>query len=350
MLLRLLAIRSRRRPICLRSAVPASHLLGLLALAVLHRLLVRNRQGVDTEEVADCASHQECPPKVRNRGKHEIAVQISQLHLGCDSWETKPGQVAQDGAPDKREEHDGPVGKGLAREMGEDHLGGHAAKDKAHSQTEQHQVVFLAERRKGAVQPKANGEEVDGKGSPLEKDWRNGQILPPARLHNMLDAARNVEEQADDDGHWPDVAYGQVAQLLCVAKCVLFAQHLHDRRLPNLRTAEARNSHDGSGNEQTLGGAIDVAQVESMRVVCLPGRKEHGNARAQGGENTSLGAAESHGGRLEKGRKCTVERIDAVVEQLAESARGAGAAGLLAIDIVHGLVHEEAECETKIYP
>lgn len=87
-----------------------------------------------------------------------------------------------------------------------------------------------------------------------------------------------------------------------------------------------------------------------MAVVRLPGGEEHRNARAQRGEDAGLGGAEAHGGRFEKRREGAVERVDAMVEKLAESARRAGAPCLLAIDIVHGLVHEEAEREADVEP
>lgn len=92
-----------------------------------------------------------------------------------------------------------------------------------------------------------------------------------------------------------------------------------------------------------------------MRVVCLPRREEHGQHGNQGSEGANLGGAVADGGRLEQAGEGAVERVNAVassdqsrvlahwacchvLEELAERAGRAGAARLLAVDVVHGRV------------
>lgn len=87
-----------------------------------------------------------------------------------------------------------------------------------------------------------------------------------------------------------------------------------------------------------------------MGVVRLPGREEHGQTWAQSGEDASGRRAQAHGSCLEQTGEGAVERVDTMVEELAETARSSGSSGLLSIHIVQGLVHEQTECEAKVQP
>lgn len=87
-----------------------------------------------------------------------------------------------------------------------------------------------------------------------------------------------------------------------------------------------------------------------MRVVCLPGREEHGKAGTQGSEDTGFRGTKSHGGGLEQAGKGAVERIDSVVEELTEAAGSACSSSLLSVDVVHGLVHEQSEGKAHVEP
>lgn len=85
-----------------------------------------------------------------------------------------------------------------------------------------------------------------------------------------------------------------------------------------------------------------------MAVVRLPSREEHGNARAEGGKNARFGGTQTHGGGFEEGGEGAVQGVDTVVEKLTEPARSAGAPRLLSVEVVHRLVHEEAQCEAQV--
>lgn len=87
-----------------------------------------------------------------------------------------------------------------------------------------------------------------------------------------------------------------------------------------------------------------------MGVVGLPGREEHGQARAQSSKDASARCAKAHRSRLEQTGQCAVERVDTVVEELAETAGSSGSPGLLSVHIVQGLVHEQTESEAKVQP
>lgn len=87
-----------------------------------------------------------------------------------------------------------------------------------------------------------------------------------------------------------------------------------------------------------------------MAVVGLPGREEHRNARAESCEDARLGGPQAHGGSFEEGGQGAVQGVDAVVEELTESARGAGAPRLLSVEVVHRLVHEKTQREAQVQP
>lgn len=327
-----------------------SSFLRRLALPVLHGLLMRYRQCVDAEVLADGACHEDGPSEIHNHRENKVPVQVRQLDLRADGGETQVGQVGDDSAADQWEKHDGPVREGLARQVREDHLGSHTTEDEAHGKAEEHKVVLPAQGREGAIEPEADREEVDCEGRPLEKNRRQGQVLSAACLDYMLDTPWDVHEKSRDDDQDPNVAHGKIAKLVGVAESVLLAQYFNDWRCPNLWAVDTREGHDGGGNEQALGRAVEVAQVESVTVVSLPSREEHRNARAKGRENTRFGGAQAHGGSLEERGEGAVQGVDTVVEELTKPTRSAGAPRLLSIEVVHRLVHEEAQREAKIQP
>lgn len=85
-----------------------------------------------------------------------------------------------------------------------------------------------------------------------------------------------------------------------------------------------------------------------MGVVCLPSREEHGQAWDESCEDSRLGSAEAHGSSLEKTGQSAIQGVNAVVKELAKSARGSGTSRLLAVEVVHCLVHEETESEAVV--
>jgi hypothetical protein len=64
--------------------------------------------------------------------------------------------------------------------------------------------------------------------------------------------------------------------------------------------------------EESTSGTIEVPEIQRMRVVCLPGRKEHGEYRNQRSECANLGRTVSNRCRLEQTCQCAVQRVDAM--------------------------------------
>lgn len=319
---------------------------------VLDLLLAGDREGVDAEEVADAGDDEVRPAEVHDEREEEVRPEVEVLGAGGDGREAEDGEVAQRGAADQRRQHDGPVGEGLARQVGEDHLGGHAAEDERHGQAEQHEVVLTPQRRVRAVQPRPDRERVHRHGRPLEEDGEHGLPPRPPRPHHVQHAERHVpeHERADDDGD-PGVADGVFSDEVGVPEQVLGpAGELDDGARPDVRAENTGERHDGGGDQEALGGAVEVAQVQGVRVVGLPGGEEHGEAGAQSGEDARLGRAERHGGRLQQAAQRAVQRVDAVVEELSQSARCPCPPRLLPVHVVHRLVHEESEREAEVEP
>lgn len=321
----------------------ASQLVGNL-------LLLRNGEGVDAEIFADAAHNEESPAEVDNKSKEEVAPQVVQFEPSANLREAKSGQVAENSTADERPEHDSPVGERLVRQVGEDHLGCHATKDECQGQAEEHKMVLLHERAVRREDPQTNGNGIYGHRSPLKKDRGDGEAVLASRLDDVVHAERDLgkNERADDEAD-PDVSEGGLTEEIGQAGQVLAQEVVHGLS-PDPRTINARHDHDQAGNEQAFGGTVDNAQVECVCMIGFPGREEHGEARTQRGEDTGVGGSQTHGGRLEQAGESAVERIDTVVEEFAETARGSRSAGLFAIDIVHGLVHEQSEGEAEVDP
>lgn len=185
-------------------------------LFVGHLLLEGDGKAVDTKEVANARGDQPSPARVDDEGKHEVSPQVKVLELRRDSRKPETREVSDQGASDQRPEHDGPVGEGLLSEMSENHLGGHAAKDEAHGNTEKHQVVLIHQCRVWAVEPSANAERENDYRGPLEEDRKKRLVARQAGIDNVDDAKWNVEEHGDNEEVDPNVLKGGVAQVLFV--------------------------------------------------------------------------------------------------------------------------------------
>lgn len=219
-------------------------------------------QAVDAEEVAYAGGDKVGPAEVDDAGEGEVRPEVVVLELGAYRREPEPREVTQDGAADEGYEHDGPVGEGLAGQVGEDHLGRHAAEDEGHGQAEEDQVVLAHQRRVRRVQPGADAEGVHGHGDPLEEDGEDGEAVPPPRLDDVEHAEGHVAEQerAGDHGD-PDVADRVAAHEVVVAEQAVLADDVDDALRPDAGPANARDGHDAARDEDALGGAVDVAQV-----------------------------------------------------------------------------------------
>lgn len=122
------------------------------------------------------------------------------------------------------------------------------------------------------------------------------------------------------------------------------------RRRPDTGSINARENHDGACNQNALCRTVDDSKVQSMGMVGLPGREEHRKARAESCKDTGRRGTQTHRGGLEQAGKGAVERVDSMVEEFAESARSSRSPGLLSVQVVEGLVHEQSECEAKVQP
>lgn len=194
----------------------------LKLLLVLQLLLVGNRQGIDAKEVADAVGHQERPAEVDNCRKREVGVQINQLILGRQRLEAEKGQVCQDGTSNERHQHDCPVREWLPRQMGKDHLGRHAPKDKRHGQAEEDEVVLAPQSCVRRVQPSSNRERVDGHGCPFEEDGQNWQLVAPPSLDDIVNAEGNMaNHEGSNDDQDPNVANGVLADQVIIPEKVL---------------------------------------------------------------------------------------------------------------------------------
>lgn len=327
---------------------------GPCCLLVRHLLLVGDREAVDAEVVANARRDEVRPAEVGDTRKDKIGPQVHQLNFRRHGREAEARKIAENSSADQRPQHDGPVREGLAGEMGEDHLGGHPAKDEAHDDAEQDQVVVRADGRVRAECPGANAEREDGHGRPLEEDRQDGLVARLPRLDDIVDAKRNVpnEKRAGDEGD-PDVAEAEISKEL--RRHPQRADNVHaagkdiDQALrPNSRAAVAANRHNRAGDQDALGRSVEVSKIQGVRMVRLPGREEHGKAGDEGREDARLRGSQAHSPHFQKTSKCAVQAVDAVVEQFAQPARGTGPSRLLAVDIVHRLVHEESEGEAVV--
>lgn len=318
-------------------------------LLVGHLLLVGNGKAVDTKEVANARSDQPSPARVDDEGKHQVSPQVKVLELRRDSRKSETREVSDEGTSDQRPEHDSPVGEGLLGEMSENHLGGHAAKDEAHGNTEKHQVVLVHQCRVWAIEPGANAEGKNDHRGPLEEDRKKRLVARQAGIDDVDDAEWNVDEHGANEEVDPNVLEGGVAQILFVQPEEAEQVEVIGQSFgPDFRAIPPADRHQQASNQDSLCRSVDVSEVESMSVVCFPGREPHGQAGAQSSEDTGLGSAQTHSGGFEQAGECAVETVDAVVEELSEAAGGSGASRLFAVDIVHRLIREEAESEAEV--
>lgn len=259
---------------------------------VLDLLGVGYREAVDAEEVAYARGHEERPAEIDDEREDEVGAEIVLLGAGRDGREAEAWKVAEDGAAHERNQHDGPVREGLARQVREDHLCGHAPEDEGHGQAEEDEVVLAHERRVGRVQPGADGEGVDGHGDPFKEDGEDGESVATAGLDHVEHAEGHVtkDERADDDED-PDVADRVVADELVVAEEVLFADKIDDALGPDAGAVDAREGHDAAGDQYALCRTVKIAEVERVGVVGLPGGEEHGEAGAESGKDARFGGS-----------------------------------------------------------
>ena len=171
--------------------------------------LCGNGETVDAQISADAIDDQERPTEIDDHGEDQVRAQVPEFDAGGDGRETDAGQVAQDGAADERDQHDGPVGERLPGEMGEDDFGCHAAEDEGHGQAEEDQSVLAHQGRVGGVEPRADGRGVDGDGRPFQEDGGHGKAVRAAGLDDVVDASGQVgDEEGAEDERDPEIDHG----------------------------------------------------------------------------------------------------------------------------------------------
>ena len=187
----------------------------VLVETLVRRRFVRDGEAPDAQVGADAVDHEERPAEVDDHGEGRVGAQVPQFRDGADGWETESGEVGEDGATEERHEHDGPVGERLAREVGEDDLGRHAAEDEGHGGAEEHKVVVAQERRPRRVQPSACGADENDKGSPFEEDRRHGKRFCSTDLDNVVHTRRHVRyKQGDEEDGYPVVDDRRITEYL----------------------------------------------------------------------------------------------------------------------------------------
>jgi hypothetical protein len=73
-------------------------------------------------------------------------------------------------------------------------------------------------------------------------------------------------------------------------------------------------------------GAVEVAEVQRVSVICLPCREEHRQARHESGEGAFLRVAKPHRGRLAKACKRAIQGINAMAKEKVSFLEGPGGA------------------------
>jgi len=208
-------------------------------------------------------------------------------------------------------------------------------------------------RSNGAVRgenPSSNRDSVNAHGNPLKEDRENRLSSRSAGLGNVENTEGDLcEDKGANDQADPNVLEtGLTKELSEAGKAVLDA--ISQRNSPDTRSPDSRDNHDRAGNENTLGRSVDIAEEERVRVVGLPGREEHRQARAESRDNTSRRGSQAHGSGSEQTAERAVQRVNAVVEEFAEAAGGSGSSSLLSVEVIHCLIHEETERETEVEP
>ena len=111
--------------------------------------LPRNRKTINPQIIANTRNNQMRPFTIHNGGKDKVRAEIPQFEPSRDgSEERRSGYgkvrvINNQSATNHRREHNRPIGKRLVRQVSEDNLRRHPAKDERHGQTVQDEVVVL---------------------------------------------------------------------------------------------------------------------------------------------------------------------------------------------------------------
>lgn len=264
-------------------------------------------QAVDTEEGGDTVDDQNCPVHVHDKSKDQVQAQVPELERGIDHMEAQPRQVNPESTNDKRGLQDSPERERLAQEMGEDNHGGHAAENEGDDPDEEDKVVVGQDAGVGGEEPGTGAQGEANDRNPLLHDGSESQTLLLAGDRNVPDTSGKVtKEETDEKDRKPKVLDRVVAEKGGPV------DELNNRTRPDARAPNTGSHQDTDGDEQTLGGSVEVAQVQSVSVESLPGREVHGEARHNRSPHTEVGGAEAHARSGQQASKSAVQRVNSV--------------------------------------
>ena len=140
---------------------------------LLFPILARNRKTINTQIIANTRNNQMRPLAIHNGGKNKVRAEIPQLEPSRDgpkerrSGDGKVRVIDNQGTTNHRREHDCPIRKRLVRQVGEDNLRRHPAKDERHGQAVQDEVIVFEQTRIRRAQPRNGARDEDDERSPL---------------------------------------------------------------------------------------------------------------------------------------------------------------------------------------
>lgn len=268
--------------------------------------VLADSETVDAQEGGDTVDNENSPVAVQDEREDEEQAQVPQLEPHGEG-NADAGQVDQESTEDQGSLHDGPVRKLLLQQMGQNNHGGHAAEDERDSHAEQNEVVLSENAGVGGEHPQHTAEGEADHGNPLLEKGGERQALLATSHIDIVDTAGKVgqEEAAKENGD-PQVLDGVIAEDSGDV------DKIGDGLRPDTGAPDAGGEHDRDANEKTLGGAIEVAQVQGVGVEGLPGREVHGETRHNGGPCTQVGSTQAHSRSLQETGKSAVQRVDSV--------------------------------------
>lgn len=271
---------------------PSSHLVS-------HLLLLGNGESLDSQEVADAGNHQVGPAEVDHHRKEEIGPHVKQFKLGANLGETDSRKVRKNSTADQRSQHDSPVRERLAGQVRKNHLRRQSSENKGHGEAKQDKVVVTHERAVWRKHPGTGADGEDSHWDPFHKHRENRKALCLARTGNVQDAKGDVAGNQQENQHAnPDIPERDISNEVSHSLQVV-APDMCQRLRENVRPVDSRDDHDTAGNKEAFSRTIEEAKIQRVRVVRLPRREEHGEARDKCSEDAGRRRAQSHGGRFE---------------------------------------------------
>lgn len=92
------------------------------------------------------------------------------------------------------------------------------------------------------------------------------------------------------------------------------SKRICDLTLPDLRSVDSGKNHDYNRNDQSLGRPIEISEIQCMRMVCLPCREEHWQARDQSRKSPELCRTKAHCGGVKHAGKGAIKRVDSMIK------------------------------------